>query len=102
MDMSKLGEMLSAAKDMKEQMDAQMAETEIEADAGGGAVRVRMNGKKELLRLVIDPSAVSAAGGDVTLLEDLIVVAVNAGVRKADEALEQAARGMLGRGLPGF
>jgi DNA-binding YbaB/EbfC family protein len=102
MDFSKLGEMLSAAKDMKEEMDARLAETEIEADSGGGAVRVKINGKKEVLRLTIDPSAASAAAGDITMLEDLIVAAINSAGRKADEALDQAARGMLGRGMPGL
>jgi DNA-binding YbaB/EbfC family protein len=102
MDFSKLGEMLSAAKDMKEEMDARLADTEIEADAGGGAVRVKINGKKELLRIMIDPSAASAAANDLSMLEDLIVAAVNSAGRKADAALEQAARGMLGRGMPGL
>lgn len=100
MDFSKLGEMLSAAKTMKEEMDARLADTELEADAGGGAVRVKINGRKELLRLIIDPSAARAAENDITMLEDLIVAAVNAAGRKADAAMEQAAKSMLGRGLP--
>ena len=102
MDFSKMGEMLSAAKDMKEQMDARLAETVVEADAGGGAVRVKVNGKKEVLRLTIDPSAATAAAGDLSMLEDLIVAAINAAGRKADAAMEQAARGMLGQGFPGL
>lgn len=102
MDMSKLGEMLSAAQNMKQEMDDRMAATEVEADAGGGAVRVKINGKKEVLRVTIDPSAATAAAGDITMLEDLIVAAINAAGRKADAAMEQAARGMLPSGFPGL
>jgi DNA-binding YbaB/EbfC family protein len=102
MDFSKLGEMLSAAKDMKEEMDARLAETEIEADSGGGAVRVRINGKKEVLKLTLDPSVAAASAGDITMLEDLIVVAINAAGRKADAAMEGAAKSMLGGMLPGL
>ncbi|MDE1161644.1 MAG: YbaB/EbfC family nucleoid-associated protein [Acidobacteriaceae bacterium] len=103
MDFSKIGEMLSAAKDMKEQMDARLAETVVEADSGGGAVQVRMSGKKELLKLTIAPAAAQAAAGDISMLEDLIVAAVNSAARKADAAEQSAASGMLGgMGLPGL
>ena len=103
MDFGKMQEMLAQAQEMKAQMDKRLAETVVEADAGGGAVAVRMNGKKELLRVTIAPSAASAAAGDITLLEDLIVVAVNAAARKADAAQQASAAGMLGGlGLPGL
>ncbi len=58
-----------------------------------------MNGKKELLKLRIDPSAVlSLSGGqpDVEMLEDLMVAAVNEAGRKADEAIKSSVQGMLG------
>jgi len=103
MDFGKMQEMLSQASAMKAQLDERLAETVVEADAGGGAVVVRMNGKKRLLKLTLTPAAASAAAGDVTMLEDLIVAAVNAAVAKADAALEASAAGMLGGlGLPGF
>ena len=103
MDFSQLGQMLSAAKDMKADMDARLADTVVEADAGGGAVQVRMNGKKELLKLTIAPAAAQAASDDMTMLEDLIVAAVNSAVRKAESAEQTAAQSMLGgMGLPGL
>lgn len=103
MDLSKMGEMLSQATAMREQMDERLANTAVEAESGGGAVTVRMNGQKRLLRLTIAPSAASAAAGDITLLEDLIMAAVNEAVRKADAASESAATGLLGSiGLPGL
>lgn len=96
MDLSKMQDMLSQASAMREQMDQRLAETVVEADAGGGAVTARMNGKKELLKLTIAPSAASAAAGDITMLEDLIVAAVNAAGRKADDAMQSSAAGLLG------
>lgn len=103
MDFDKMTEMLSQATAMREQMEQRMAETVVEADAGGGAVTARMNGRKELLKLTIAPSAASAAAGDITMLEDLIVAAVNAAASKADDAVQSSAAGLLGGlGLPGL
>lgn len=101
MDLSNLQNMLSQATAMREQMDQRLAATIVEADSGGGAVIARMNGKKELLKLTIAPSAASAAAGDITMLEDLIVAAVNAAARKADDAMQFSASSLLGNlGLP--
>jgi DNA-binding YbaB/EbfC family protein len=103
MDFSKMQEMLSQATAMREQMDEHLHATVVEASSGGGAVTVRMNGKKELLKLTIDPSAASSAAGDITLLEDLILSAVNAANRKAEAAAESSASSMLGNfNLPGL
>jgi DNA-binding YbaB/EbfC family protein len=103
MDISQLGKMLEQAQQVKSQMDEKLAATIVEASSGGGAVTVRMNGKRELLKLTIAPSAASAAAGDITLLEDLILAAVNQASQKADEAAQSSAAGMLGGlGLPGF
>lgn len=103
MDFSKMGEMLSQATAMREEMDAKLAASVVEADAGGGAVRVRMNGRKEVLKLTIAPSAASAAAGDIEMLEDLIVAAFNEAGHRADAAAQSATAGMLGGlGLPGM
>jgi DNA-binding YbaB/EbfC family protein len=102
-DLSKMQDMLSQAQQMQSEMDERLATITVEADAGGGAVTARMNGKKELLKLTIAPSAASAAAGDITMLEDLIVAAINAASRKAEAAQQNSAAGMLGGlGLPGF
>ena len=102
-DLSKMQDMLAQAQQMQSQMDERLATITVEADAGGGAVTARMNGKKELLKLTIAPSAASAAAGDITMLEDLIVAAINAASRKADDAQQSSAAGMLGGlGLPGM
>ena len=103
MDFSKMQEMLEQATAMRESMEQQMAVTVVEASTGGGAVTARMNGRKELLKLTIAPAAASAAAGDITMLEDLIVAAINEASRKADEAMQSSAGDMLGNlGLPGM
>ncbi len=103
MDFSKMDELLSQAQSMKSQMDARLADTVVEATSGGGAVTVRMNGKKDLLKLTIAPAAASAASTDITMLEDLIVAAINEANRKADDAMHSNASAMLGGlNLPGL
>jgi len=103
MDFNKMSEMLSQATAMREQMEQRMAETVVEAQSGGGAVTARVNGKKELLKITIAPSAASSAADDITMLEDLIVAAINEAGRKADDAMQSSAAGMLGNlGLSDF
>ena len=66
----------------------------------------KMNGKKQLLKIHIEPSAVmSLTGGqpDVEMLEDLVVSAVNEAGRKAEDAIQSSVQGMLGGlKLPGL
>jgi nucleoid-associated protein EbfC len=80
--------MRQAKKLEKAMADARekLSELSVEAEAGGGMVKVQMNGKCELTRLAIDPKAVDPA--DVSMLEDLVVAAVNAGVEKARAAAD--------------
>jgi nucleoid-associated protein EbfC len=102
----KIPEILSQANQLQEQVQRKLAETIVEANSGGGAVTVTMNGKKQLLKLRIDPSAVIGLSGDkpdVEMLEDLVVAAVNEAGRKADEAIQSSVQGMLGDlKLPGL
>ncbi len=102
----KLGEMLSQANQMQEEMKKKLEQTVVEGGSGGGAVLATMNGKKQLLKLHIDAAAVTSLSGDqadVEMLEDLIVSAVNEAGRKADEAIQSSVQGMLGGlNLPGL
>lgn len=103
MDISQLGKMLEQAQGMKQQMDDNLAAQSFEATSGGGAISVQMNGKKVLQKLTIAPAAATAAAGDLTLLEDLILAAVNEAGRKVDGAEVAQANSMLGGlGLPGL
>lgn len=102
-DMGKMKEMMSQAKAMQEQMEQKLSETVVESQAGGGMVTVRMNGRKEVLRLKIEPTAMGSNASDLELLEDLITAAVNDAGRKADEAMKSSVAGMMGGlNLPGL
>jgi DNA-binding YbaB/EbfC family protein len=102
----KISEMLSQANQMQEEVQRKLGQTVVEGTSGGGAVTATMNGKKQLLKIRIDPSAVIGLGGaqpDVEMLEDLVVAAVNEAGRKADEAMQSSVQGMLGGlNLPGL
>lgn len=89
-----LKEMMSMAKQQAEMLQKKMEETVIEASAGGGTVNVKMNGRKQILALKIDPEVVK--GGDVEMLQDLVTAAVNEGCRRIDEAMQSNLGGMLG------
>jgi DNA-binding YbaB/EbfC family protein len=99
-------QMLGQAQEMQAQMEKRLAATVVEASSGGGAVTVKMNGKKQVLSLKIDPSAVAGLGSntaDLEMLEDLIIAAFNEASRRADDSMHSGLSGMLGGfGLPGF
>lgn len=90
------GQMMKQAQKMQEDMQREMQQIRVEASAGGGMISVAMNGGKELLEIKIDPEAVK--GGDVEMLQDLIIAAFNEAARKADEAM----KGKLGAKLGGM
>ena len=102
----KFAEMLSKANEVQEEVQRKLNQTIVEGTSGGGAVTATMNGKKQLLKLHIDPSAVLSLSGsqpDVEMLEDLIVAAVNEAGRKADDAIKSNVQGILGGlNIPGL
>jgi DNA-binding YbaB/EbfC family protein len=102
----KLQEALSQANQMQEEVQKKLAQTIVEGTSGGGAVTATMNGKKQLLKIRIEPSALVSLGAgkpDVEMLEDLVVAAVNDAGRKADDAIQSSVQGMLGGlKLPGL
>jgi DNA-binding YbaB/EbfC family protein len=102
-DLGKMKQMLSQAQAMQGEMEQKLSETVVEASTGGGVVTVRMNGRKELLRLKIAPTAMGSTPEDLELLEDLITAAVNQAGQKADEAMKVSTASMLGGfDLPGL
>jgi DNA-binding YbaB/EbfC family protein len=94
-----LQDLMAQAKQQYESLHKKMQETVVEASAGGGTVTVKMDGRKQVLRIVIDPEAVKA--GDVDMLQDLVMAAVNEASRKVDEEMKSGIGGMLG-GLQGI
>jgi len=87
-------EMMSMAKQQAEALQKKMEVTTVEATAGGGSVSVKMNGRKQVLALKIDPEVVK--GGDVEMLQDLVTAAVNEACRKVDDTMQSSLGGMLG------
>ena len=87
-------ELIKQAQQMQERMQKQLAETQVEATAGGGMVTVVMNGAKQIMKLTIDPEVVSKE--DVDMLQDLIVAAVNDAQRKVDETVTNQMGGLMG------
>jgi nucleoid-associated protein EbfC len=96
-----INQLMKQAQQMQDKMQKQLAETVIEATAGGGMVTVTVNGNKQVLSLKIDPEVVNK--DDVEMLEDLILAAIGDAQRKADEAISKQMGGMLGgMKLPGM
>jgi DNA-binding YbaB/EbfC family protein len=87
-------QMMKQAQQMQEKLQKQMETTVVEATAGGGMISVKMNGQKQLLSIQIDPEVFS--GGDKDMLQDLIVAAVNEGIRKVDEVMQSSLGGLTG------
>ena len=99
MNSLKMQEILGQAREMQEAMQQKLNQTVVEAGSGGGAVTVKMNGQKQVLKLTIDPSAVlglSSNTADVEMLEDLIAAAFNEAGRRADDAMKSGLSGLLG------
>jgi nucleoid-associated protein EbfC len=90
-------------QDMMQAQEALKDET-VEASAGGGMVKVVVSGDQELRSITIDPQAVDPE--DVELLQDMVLAAVNEGMRSAQELAASKMGGITGglggMGLPGF
>jgi nucleoid-associated protein EbfC len=89
-----LQEMMQQAKQQAEMLQKKMEQTVVEASAGGGSVTVKMDGRKQVLAIKIDPEAVKA--GDVEMLQDLVMAALNEAARKVDDTMKSSLGGMLG------
>ena len=82
-----MNNMIKQAQKMQQnmlKMQEEIEQSEFEATAGGGAVCVKMSGKKELSEVKIKPEAVDP--DDVEMLEDLILTAVNDVIKQVDNA----------------
>jgi nucleoid-associated protein EbfC len=93
-------QMMKQAQVMQEKMSKEMEELRTEASAGGGVVTVEMKGNHEIVSLKIDPEAVKE--GDVEMLQDMILAAINEANRKVDEAMKGKLGGMLPPGMGGL
>ncbi len=99
-----MNKMIKQAKQVQEKivkMQEELREREIEASSGGGAVTVKVNGKQELVSIQIKPEAVDP--DDLEMLEDLVLAAVNEGIRKSQEMVSsEMAKITGGFNIPGL
>jgi DNA-binding YbaB/EbfC family protein len=96
-----IAKMLQQAQKAQEELQRSLAELEVEGSAGGGMVKVRLSGLKELRGVKVEAGALE--GGDTALLEDLILAAWEEASRQVEErSKEVLAKIGLPTGLPGM
>lgn len=95
------GNALAAAQEMLAKAQADLAATNVEGTAGGGAVRVMMTGEQKITGITIDPDVVDA--DDVEMLQDLIMAAISDASERAAELQSQSFGAITGGlNLPGL
>ena len=101
---TKMNSVIKQAQKMQEEMERVQSELEtktVEASAGGGMVEVTANGKKEILSIKIKPEVVDP--DDIETLEDLVMVAVNDAIKKADDMMTEGMSAVTGgKNKPGL
>lgn len=99
-----MNKMIKQAKQVQDQivkMQEELQQRELEISAGGGAITVRVNGKQELLSIKINPEVVDPE--DIEMLEDLVMAAVNEGIRQSQEMVStEMAKITGGFNIPGL
>ena len=99
-----MGNILKQAQAMQAQMakvQEQVAARTVTGTAGGGSVMVTANGAMELVGIVIDPEVVKS--GDVEMVQDLVMAASNAALRKAREMMADEMKSVTGgMNVPGL
>ena len=102
--MANFGNIIKQAQQMQAKMarlQEELAQKTVEASAGGGMVTAVVNGRNELISLKIEKDVVNPE--DVEMLQDLIVAAVNEGIRKAQEmATAEMSKITGGLNIPGL
>jgi DNA-binding YbaB/EbfC family protein len=97
--MSSMRQLMKQAQEMQERLQRELNELVVEASVGGGMVTVKMSGHKQVVSVKIDPEAMDK--DDPSMLEDLIVAAINEAGRKVEEAM-QGKMGSMASSLPGL
>ena len=103
MSLGDIGNLMKQAQQLQErlaQVQEAVARRTVEASAGGGMVKAVVNGKHEVLSLTIDPAVLKE---DVELVQDLVVAAVNEGIRNAQKMVaEEMTKATGGLKIPGL
>ena len=100
-NLQQMQQIMKQVQQMQEQLQKQLDELVVEASAGGGMVSVKMNGQKQLVAVQIDREVITS--GDIEMLQDLVMAAVNEATRKVDEQLASRVGNLTsGLNLPGL
>lgn len=94
LDMKKLMQQAQQMQSTMQEKQKELAAKTYTATAGGGMVTATVNGNHEVVKVAIDPSVIEM--NDVDMLQDLVVAAVNEGMRQANEAAQAEMQGMMG------
>lgn len=94
MDINAMQQMLVQFTQMREKLERQVEQVAVEASAGGGMVTVKMNGKKQVVDVRIEPAVF--AEKDQEMLQDLLRAAVNEAGRRVDDELQTQIKGLAG------
>ena len=95
--MNNIGNIMKQAQKIQAQIakvQEELADKTVEAAAGGGMVSVVVNGKQEILSIKIEPEVIDAQDKD--MLQDLVVAAVNEGLRKSQEMVAEEMKKITG------
>jgi DNA-binding YbaB/EbfC family protein len=95
--MTNIGSIMKQAQKMQAQMakvQEELAQKTVEASAGGGMVTVVVTGKQEIMSITIEPEVIDAS--DKEMLQDLVVAAVNEGLRKSQEMVAEEMKKITG------
>lgn len=93
-----IAQMMQQAQKVQENLkkaQEELAELEVTGEAGGGLVKVQMNGRHEVRRVTIDPEVAD----DREMVEDLVAAAINDAVKRIGEVTKERMAGLTG-GLP--
>lgn len=97
-DLNQMGDMVRQAQEMQKTMKDKLKTMAIEGSAGGGAVKVIINGNKELTKIDINPDAAK----DTEMLADLILASLSAAYAEADKKLANEGQNQMANMMQGL
>ncbi len=102
--MANMNQMMKQAQQMQAKLSAlqnELADREVESSSGGGMIKVKVNGKQEILEISINKECVDP--DDIEMLEELVKTAVNQGVKDSQEMVSSAMSKLTGGvNIPGL
>ena len=98
--MGKYGKSFQDMQSKLQKLDAELKERVVEAAAGGGMVKVKVNGAEEIVDIKIEKDVINP--DDKGMLEDLVLAAANEGIKKAKKLREAELAKITGMVMPGL